>query len=142
MYATLDDILEQVDEATLIDLTDDEQLGVVDQTVIDRAVANADALIDAHCGGRYVVPFLPVPPLVLMYSVDLAAFNLYSRRTHVDVPEIITTRQKQALAHLRLVQKGEASVGTPANATSGTESQSALVGGNERIFTRKQMRNI
>lgn len=142
MYATLADILEQIAEDVLINLTDDAQLGTVDETVVDRAIANAAALVNAHCGCRYTVPFIPVPDLIRMYSVDLAAYNLYSRRTHIDMPEVIADRQKQALAYLRLVQKGEASVGIPVSVTAGTESQSALVGGNERIFSRKTMRGL
>ncbi|MBU1564227.1 MAG: DUF1320 domain-containing protein [Proteobacteria bacterium] len=139
MYASLADILEQVPEDVLIALTDDEESGEVVETVVDRAIANAMALIDAHCGDRYAVPFNPVPDLVRLYAVDLAAYNLYSRRTHVPMPEVTAERQKQALAFLRLVQKGEASVGiAPATASDG-ESYGALVSGNERIFSRDKM---
>jgi phage gp36-like protein len=77
-----------------------------------------------------------------MYAVDLAAYNLYSRRTHVPVPEVITERQKQALAFLRLVQKGEASVGVPPVSSVAGESNSALIPGNERLFSRDKMRGL
>jgi len=143
MYATLADLLEQMDEEVLIQLTDDAKTGTVDSTVIDRAVANAQAVIDAHCGGRYSVPFNPVPDLIRMFAVDLSAYNLYSRRPNIETPEVIGERQKQALAHLRLVQKGEASVGIPVAVTSGTtESHGAMVSGNERLFNRKNMRGL
>jgi phage gp36-like protein len=142
MYATLADILEQVAESELISLTDDEQLDAVDQTVIDRAIANAMTLIDAHCGDRYTVPFDPVPPLVRMYAVDLAVYNLYSRRTHVPMPEVIGERQKQTLSFLRQVQKGDASIGIPLTAAVSSESSSALIPGNERLFSRKNMRGL
>lgn len=142
MYATLADILEQMAEAELIALTDDAGLDAVDETVVDRAIANAVTVIDAHCGDRYTVPFSPVPDLVRMYAVDLAAYNLYSRRTHVPVPEVITERQRQALAFLRLVQKGEASVGVPPVSSVAGESNSALIPGNERLFSRDKMRGL
>jgi len=142
MYATLADILEQVAEAELINLTDDEQLDAVDETVVDRAIANGMAVIDAYCGDRYTVPFAPVPELVRMYAVDLAVYNLYSRRTHVAMPEVIGERQKQALAFFRLVQKGEASIGAPLLAATDSESYGALIPGNERLFTRTKMRGL
>lgn len=142
MYATLADILEQVAEAELIALTDDTESAVVDQTVIERAITNAGTVIDAHCGSRYAVPFDPVPELVRMYAVDLATYNLFSRRTHVPVPEVITERQKQALAFLRQVQKGEASVGVPPIAAAAGESNSMLIPGNERLFSRDKMRGL
>lgn len=142
MYATLADILEQVAEAELMALTDDAGLDAVDQTAVDRAIANGAALIDAHCGDRYAVPFDPVPDLVRMYAVDLAVYNLYSRRSHVPMPKQIEDRQKQALAFLRLVQKGEASVGVPPISSAGGESNSALIPGNERLFSRDKMRGL
>ena len=142
MYATLADILEQVAEAELISLTDDSDAGAVDETAVDRAVAHGMAVIDAFCGDRYTVPFDPVPELIRMYAVDLAVYNLYSRRTHVDMPEVIADRQKQALAFLRLVQKGEASVGAAAIVTPDSSSNSALIPGNERLFTRDKMRGL
>jgi phage gp36-like protein len=140
MYATLSDILEQVAEAELIALTDDEQLGAVDQTVVDRAIANAGALIDGHCRDRYVVPFAPVPDLVRMFAVDLAVFNLYGRRTHIETPAVILERQKQALAYLKRVQDGAATLGAAVKLGSHTASNGATYTGADRLFTRPKMR--
>lgn len=142
MYATIADILEQVAEPELIALTDDEQLGMVDTTAVDRAITNGMAVIDAHCGGRYAVPFNPVPDLVRLYTVDLAVFNLYSRRTHVAMPDVIGERQKQALAFLRLVQKGEASVGIPPAATTENDVDGATFSASDRVFSRSSMRGL
>lgn len=142
MYATLADILEQVAEDELIALTDDEQLGSVDVSAVDRAISNGMAVIDAHCGGRYAVPFSPVPDLVRLYTVDLAVFNLYSRRTHLAMPDVVGERQKQALAFLRLVQKGEASVGIPPTATPANDVDGATFVAGERLFTRDKLRGL
>jgi len=139
-YATTADILEQMAEAELIALTDDEGLGLVDETAVDRAVANAGALIDGHCHNRYTVPFEPVPELVRMYTVDLAIFNLYSRRTHIATPAIIIERQKQALAYLKRVQDGAATIDAPSRTVPESTSQGASFSGNDRLFTRKSMR--
>ena len=127
MYAALADLLDQVAESDLVALTDDEQTGEVNTDVVDRMIEKGDALIDAHCGDRYKIPFDQVQELALMYYVDL---------------ETIATRQKQALAYLQSVQAGKGSMGVQPNATSGTESHSALVGGNARIFTRDKMRGL
>lgn len=143
MYATLADILEQMAESDLIALTDDDQAGVVDTAVVDWALIGADALIDAHCHDRYQVPFNPVPRLAVKFSVDLAIYNLYSRRPHVDVPEAVKDRNSQALAYLKRVQTGEASMGADAaGIVVATESQSGLMPGNERLFTRAKMRGL
>ena len=143
MYATLADILEQVDQETLIALTDDALAGAVDESVVERAIANGDAVIDSACRDRYDIPFsAPVPDLVRLYSVDLAVYNLYSRRPQVEMPEVIGERHQYVLDRLRLVEQGKAGMGVAVNGTEGTESHGALVSGNDRIFTRGTMRNL
>ena len=143
MYATLADILEQMAESDLIALTDDVQSGTVDTDVVDWALNGADALIDAHCHDRYQVPFNPVPRLAVKFSVDLAIYNLYARRPHVEVPEAVKDRNAQVLAYLKRVQTGEASMGADATTIAvATESQSGLTPGNERLFTRTTMRGL
>jgi phage gp36-like protein len=139
MYATLVDLLEQIPEADLIGLTDDVGTDAVDQTVIDRAVTNAGVLIDNYCRDRYVVPFTPVPDLVRFFACDLAIYNIYSRRGHVEVPEAVKDRQKQALAYLKRVQDGLAGFDGVALATVDSGSSAGIVPGNERLFTRTTM---
>jgi phage gp36-like protein len=142
-YATLANILEQLAEPDLISLTDDAQTGEVNEAVVAWALNGADSMIDAHCHGRYRVPFNPVPKLATKYAADLAIYNLYARRTHVEVPEVVKDRNTQALAYLKRVQTGDASMGLDAApVTVATESQSGLMPGNERIFTRDKMRGL
>jgi phage gp36-like protein len=139
-YATAADILEQMDESDLVALTDDTDAGVYDPTAVQRAIDNAGALIDGHCEGRYSLPFNPVPALVRMYAVDLAIYNLYSRRPHVEVPKAIAARQEQAVAYLRRVQIGSASLAGETIATG--ISQSAFYPGNGRLFSRGTMGDL
>ncbi|MBV6343462.1 DUF1320 domain-containing protein, partial [Candidatus Magnetobacterium casense] len=67
-YSTLADIKKLIPEDSVIQLTDDEGLGVTNQTRIDEAIAGADGEIDSYCGSRYTVPFSPVPDIFLMMS--------------------------------------------------------------------------
>ncbi|PIE72289.1 MAG: hypothetical protein CSA20_08475 [Deltaproteobacteria bacterium] len=143
MYASLADILERIDASTLIALTDDTGSGALDESAAARSIADAQAVIDSYCAGVYKVPFSePVTARVRQCTVDLAAYNLYSRRAHVDTPETIVRNQQQVLDHLLRVSKGFGSMGLPPDGGAGSESHGALVSGNERIFTRKKMRNL
>lgn len=142
MYAVLADLLEQIPEDDLIGLTDDAAIGAVDQTVIDRAVTNAGVLIDSYCRDRYVVPFAPVPELVRLFACDLAIYNIYSRRGHVEIPEAVKDRQKQALAYLKRVQDGQAGFDGVAIATVDSGSSAGIVPGNDRLFTRSKMEGL
>jgi phage gp36-like protein len=136
-YSTLSDFLEQLAEAELISLTDDNGLGVVDQARIDWAIAKADAVIDAHMpAGKYVLPFNPVPALARSFSVDLGVFNLFARRPNVGaIPEAIKEQRAAALAYLKRVQAGEAGMGTDAATPAVTPAAvNMLVFSNDRIF--------
>jgi len=84
-YCTLTDLKLQISEAFLAELTDDSGSDplVVDENVVNRAIADADAVIDGYCESSYTVPFDSVPDLIRKISVDISIYNLYSRREGV-----------------------------------------------------------
>ena len=70
MYCILTYILSRIDEADVIAYTDDYESGVVDVEAVGKAIAGADALINAHIAKRYSVPVSPVPDMVRDLAVD------------------------------------------------------------------------
>jgi len=137
-YSIQDDILNQIDEAALIQLTDDAGAGEVDDDIVARAIADADATIDAYCQGRYTVPLSPVPEKVRQISVDIAIYNLYSRRADLGMPDVRTDRNKEAVRFLEKVAAGTIALGasTPAPANTG---DTVSIDYNDRTFTRDKM---
>jgi len=140
VYSAQSDILEQLDEETLIQLTDDYGTGLVDSDKVTRAIADADATIDAYCQGRYTVPLDPVPNKIRQVSVDLAIYNLYSRRDDT-APETRKDRNKEAIRFLEKVADGKIDLGsaTPAPDTTGN---AADIDYNDRIFTRDKLKGF
>jgi len=137
-YSVQDDILEQISEAELIDLTDDEGAGSVDTSAVARAIADADAEIDGYCATRYTVPFLPVPVMIRKLSVDIAIYNLYSRRGKGMgdiVPEDREKRYNNAIRFLRDVSKGLISLGADAPAQDSGGGPEATTDKSDRVFT-------
>jgi phage gp36-like protein len=135
-YSTQSEILDQMDEDVLIQLTDDDDAGVVDADVVTQKIADADALIDGYCGARYAVPFTTVPALVLKFSVDIAIYNLYGRRK--GAPEDRRNRFKEAVDFLKGVSAGNNSLGE--NDPAAGETLFELSSNNpDRIFTRDKM---
>lgn len=65
MYCTLEDLLAQVPERTLIELTSEEMdfdsPATVNTRVVDSCIRYADELIDAHLRGRYILPLAEIP---------------------------------------------------------------------------------
>lgn len=136
-YCAQDDILEQVQENVLINLTDDNDAGVVDSTIIARAIEDAGAMIDAYCQRRYTVPLSPVPPMIRRLAVDLAIYNLYSRRDLMP-PKVREDRQQAAVRFLEKASAGQIDLGaaTPAREQS---SHGVDITSPSRIFSRETM---
>lgn len=136
-YATKSDILEHLSESELIQLTDDDDEGVVDDARVTRAIEDADSEINGYCGKRYALPFDPVPGLVRKFSVDIAIYNLYFRRS--GPPEKIATRYKDAIAFLRNVAKGLASLGIDDPDTPPSDTHKPQTSQPVRIFSRETL---
>jgi len=134
-YSTQTDIEEQVSQAELIELTDDTGAGTVDTSAAARAIADADAEIDGYCGTRYTVPFSPVPAMIRKLSVDIAVYNLFSRRSTLKMPEERQKRYDNAVRFLRDVSRGLISLGADAPAEPDSGLPQASTNRDDRIFT-------
>ena len=133
-YCTKADILEQLEEDILIQLTDDDDAGDVDDDKVTRAIADADAEIDSYCGTKYEVPFSPVPVMVRKYSVDIAIYNLYARRR--GAPEDRKERYDDAISFLKDVSKGIATLGGDAPSGDDESGPEATTVKSDRVFSR------
>lgn len=109
-YCTLESIKERIPEKVILQLTDDDRLGVIDQTKVAAAIARADTEIDAWCGSRYQVPFVVVPPVIVELSADIAVYHLYARKAE-KVPESRAADRKNAVKLLEQFAKGTVSLG-------------------------------
>lgn len=141
MYSTLTDLKKLIPETVIIQLTDDEDTGSVNQARVDEAIAQADAEIDSYCGGRYTVPFTTVPDIARKISVDIAIYNLYSRKVE-EIPETRSERYKNAIRQLGDIASGKITIGE-------AEADVPEVGGvqtnttaGDRIFTKDTLSNF
>jgi phage gp36-like protein len=138
-YCTLDDLKNVRSEEKLIQLTDDEDAGVVDIDKVNAAIEAADAEIDSYVGVKHSVPLSPVPVVVKDASVVLALYRLYGNRQGPD--EDLVERRKEVIAWLRDVSKGTATLGQ--NDPSGTPpSGRAQIESSERIFSRETLKGF
>jgi phage gp36-like protein len=136
-YSTLDDIKAHIPEENLIQLTDDENLGTINQTRIDEAIEYADEIINGYLRGRYTLPLSPVPGLITKLSVDLAIFHLYSRRLELEMPESMMQRYKNAIKLLEQIQRGLITLGVDSDVTPEPGEYKTSKTSNDRIFTEE-----
>jgi len=137
-YCTETDIKRQIDWDTLVQLTDDTDSGLIDSDILDRAIADADAEIDAYCGSRYSVPFTTVPDVIRKRSVDITIYNLYARRR--GAPDDRKERYTNAMQFLKDVARNIVSLGEddPDGVPSGANAPE--ISSSDRIFSREKLK--
>lgn len=139
-YCIVDDLLGQVPAETLLRLTDDEETGIVNQQRVNEAIENAEAEIDAYAQARLPVPFNPVPKVIRKLAIDIALYNLFSRRgiEEGSSDEIVISRYKDAIKFLENLAKGLVSIGQPTPPPQQTVDVQSQI----RIFDRTKLKGF
>jgi phage gp36-like protein len=119
-YITIEDLKDELGEAKLLELTDDE--GTADlnddhvQKRIGRAVSYAVGTFDSYARTRYQVP-VPVTEKVRSTCVDLAVFHLFKSRATNATKESQYGVKKDAhdlaIRFLSDIQAGKAALDVP-----------------------------
>ncbi|KAF0145108.1 MAG: mu-like prophage Flumu protein gp36 [Nitrospirae bacterium] len=143
-YCALADIIDQVPEQKVIELTDDENTGQVNTSRVDKAIATAGSIIDGYLRGRYTLPLSTVPELIKTISIDISVFKLYERRREMDMPESLTNRYKNAVKLLEQIQKGLISLGIEAEASAAGSAGSYKTNktADDREFTKEKLKTF
>lgn len=127
-YSTNSDLVESVDETTVLQLIDDENTGIatvedMEAVAVDsqspnqdaaiamqarliRARADADETIDSFLRTQYDLPLAVTPGMITTLSTDLTFVNLYERRHKGDLPDGIASLEKRCLDKLKMIQAG------------------------------------
>lgn len=134
-YSILDDVKKQLDEAVLIQLVDDEDLEMVEENRVTRAIADADSEIDTYLSARYTLPLATVPAIVLKWSVDIAIYNLYARRFDT-IPEIRKKRYDDIIRLLIRIADGQSSLGVD------VEAGGVAYSGSDQVMTAEKLANF
>ncbi|AIA72746.1 putative phage-related protein [Pectobacterium atrosepticum SCRI1043] len=126
MYCTLADLLEQVPESTLIQLTN-ETVGFdapppVNTTVVDSCIRYADELIDAHLRGRYNLPLTEIPTVLRDIAVTLTRYRLYARRPEGTMPDTVKDDNKVATRQLVDIRDAKLTLALPSTSQDVPES--------------------
>ena len=133
-YCTKIDLLQNIDEQILIQLTDDNETGVVDDDIIQGAIDDADAEIEGYCSG-YSLPFNPVPRLIKKISVDISLHNLFGRRHNE--PKEVSDQYAKDVKILENITRGLVKIGKE---SPSDRSGSVKVSANDPIFTQDTLK--
>lgn len=134
-YCTIDDVLKLIDTEVVAGMT--SETANYDDDLVNQAITDADSEIDSYLQRRYSVPLSEVPPVVLKISVDIAIYNIYSRRKNP--PENRIRRYENAISFLKSVSKGEASLGVESLDVGTTVNFGVKTDSTARVFTSTTM---
>lgn len=139
-YSTQSDILERLDQVTLVQLTDRNGTGQADASLVANAIAGADALIDSLVSPVYRVPLSSVPPVIREHSATIAVYRLHLYRS-ID-PGVWKDAYAKAVEFLQLVAERKATLEgvSPAPAESDSISRSSEFSSAERKFSRETLK--
>ncbi len=141
MYSSYVELIKKHDEQYLIQLSDDNNDGIADATVIDEAIAQADAEINARISKRYAVPMNPVPALAKSLSATLAIGILYSHRG-MEKPQTVIDDVAAAIKLLDRIGDGKAGWGEAISPISDTTSLDVRMTSQTRVFNRNNMKGF
>lgn len=133
-YCTRQDLIDRYGETEILQLTDRDGIGVIDDTVVTRAIDDAGAEIDGYLAGRYRLPLATVPRLITSVACDLARYHLYAD----GAPEAVAKRHDDAIKLLGAVSRGAINLGLSTTGDAAATSDGAQMESGGRIFGRDE----
>lgn len=139
-YATLQQLTDRYGAAMLIGLTDRGQpaSGVMDEAVINRALADADALIDGYLAARYALPLAQIPALIASLAQSITIWTLHA---YAPDPKI-EADYKDALRALRDISSGAIRIPVAGLDPQGTGGSGARITDRERPLTADNLKGF
>ncbi|MEQ8747349.1 DUF1320 domain-containing protein [Pyruvatibacter sp.] len=107
-YATKQDLIDRFGAEELEQLTDrDGTADAIVDSVLTRALEDADAKINSYLSGHYTLPLSDPPDVLERTAADMARYYLYQD----GAPEQVQKAFDHAIAYLRDVAAGKARLG-------------------------------
>jgi len=136
-YASKQDMIDRFGNDELIQLTDraTPPTGVIDDVVLNAAIADSDDEINSYLQARYSLPLATVPLLIKKLARTIARYNLYDDLP----PEHVENQYKAAINTLKGIARGEQKLGLDAQNKPTVQSNIPEMSGPERIFDRSKL---
>lgn len=138
-YITLQDLVDELGEEKLIQLTDNNRTGQVDYAKVNKALSFAIGTFDSYARTRYTIP-VQTTELVKSKCLDLAVYKL--KRDRASSADAIDKLRKElydpTIKFLEALQSGKAALDVPSveeTATSPASPDQVLKGSTRTAFT-------
>lgn len=137
-YITQQDLLDELGEDLLVQLSDNAGTGEVDEAKITKAIQHAQGVCEAYLRGRYSLP-VPATAMVKTINIDIAIFHLFKGRASYDegVYKVRRNANDDAIKLLTAINQGKAGLDVPA-----AEETIANPATSDRVLTNKSNANF
>lgn len=133
-YCTRQNMIDRYGELEILQLTDRDDTGIIDDQVLTQAIDDASAEIDGYLGGRYQLPLANVPSVLEHLACNIARYHLWAD----GASEAVKQRRDEAVKFLTAIAAGRVSLGLSDSGTRATPSDGAQMESGGRIFGRDQ----
>lgn len=131
-YASVQDLVERFGEQEILQLTDRDHTGAIDEAVAERALRDATAEIDGYLAARYALPLASVPVVLVRLCADLGRYYLYDDHA----PEQVSARHKAAVETLKRISTGHIALGASESGDTPETADGAEMESGGRIWDR------
>ena len=133
-YANKTAMISRYGEREVIALTDREDLGIIDDAVLQSALASADAEIDPYLlAALYTLPLTQVPSLLSGFACDITRYRLCG--AGVTETDEVRNRYRDAVQFLEKVASGNINLGLGVSGAAPAQSEPVQVSTSEGVFT-------
>ena len=133
-YANKAAMISRYGEREVIALTDREDLGIIDDAVLQSALASADAEIDPYLlAALYTLPLTQVPSLLSGFACDITRYRLCG--AGVTETDEVRNRYRDAVQFLEKVASGNINLGLGVSGAAPAQSEPVQVSTSEGVFT-------
>jgi phage gp36-like protein len=139
-YTTQTELTERYGAALLVSLTDrgDTATGLIDASVVTRAISEAEGLINGYVKGRYALPFATVPDPIPAIAQQIAIYTL-----HPFEPDAKIVRDYEAaIRQLREIAQGVIELDAEGATPAQTGASGVEVTDRERPFTESNLKGF
>lgn len=140
-YTTKAELIERFGEAMLIGLTDraDIPTGAIDDTVLNRAISDAAAIIDGYLKPRYQLPLTETDDLISKLAADIAIYSLHTG----GASEKVEADYEKALKTLKAISEGTVQLANAQGVSpEGSGGSGAQITDRERPMTEGNMKGF
>lgn len=141
-YATKQDLIDRFGAQEIIQRTDrtNRPASTIDDTVVGRALSDAQALVDGYLGKVYQLPLATVPPVLTKVCCDLARLNLWAGAADKDGP--VSRAADAALAWAKDVARGLVRLDVAGIAPPQASGAGVQVSGAPKVFSADTLRGL